>query len=111
MKRALIWLFAICLFGGVYYFKHTQSVYIDQYNDAVLNMNHDNFQAAIPVLEKLLEDRPEDIRVLDALAYSYHMHGDTQKSAEFDRRILKLDPGNMKSRKRLEQAAIESGRR
>ncbi len=68
------------------------------------------FEKALPDLESLVEDDPDDVEARSMLASAYMLQGDAQKARAQYSKILKIDPNHADSRYRLGILYRQQGR-
>ena len=65
---------------------------------------------ALPVFERLAEDRPEDLEILRRLAVCRYRLGDADGGVAISRRVLRRAPNCIRSMHNLSVAAMEDDR-
>ena len=101
MKRFAYWLVVAIVAGGFYFYKQGQVNQVESFNAAMELMDDGEYDKAITVLEGARKRDPEEVRILDALAYCYQEVGNYAEAVSTNKQILELDPDNETAQDRL----------
>ena len=89
MRNTIILLVALLGAVAIYTFSKESTSHIENYNIAVDHLKKNEYQEAIPYLEKAIESKPNEERILIALEEAYLKTGEKDKAKEIRSRIMK----------------------
>ena len=79
------------------------------YKAAVKEVDKKNYQAAIPLLQKVLESEPENADAYNYLGYSHRQLGKTDEAVGFYQKALALDPDHLGANEYLGELWLQVG--